>query len=315
MFAVVFIILNISVMRASLKAGLHPRNKHFTNYDFNSLCDVNAKLRQHVFRNVYGTETINFSNPLAVVALNEAILKHSYGINFWEIPDNFLCPPIPGRVDYIHNIADLLRLRTSNKLSDGSDVKGLDIGVGASAIYPLLGYSEYRWNFVGTDCNPVSVKSACNIINKNNLTNIIDIRLQNNPRNIFKNVINSNENFDFSMCNPPFHSTDNDAQKSTIRKWRGLGKSSLKSLQNFGGQHSELSYPGGEISFITAMILESNDQIIRHQIEWFTTLVSKKSNLPAIYRVLNAQKGLKDVITIEMAHGNKQSRIVAWTYG
>ncbi len=46
---------------------------------------------------------------------------------------------------------------------------------------------------------------------------------------------------------------------------------------------------------------------------WFTTLVSKKENLPFIYKALKDLKAV-EVKTIEMAHGQKISRIVAWTF-
>ena len=40
--------------------------------------------------------------------LNRAILMHHYGVKSWDIPAGYLCPPIPGRADYIHSVADLL---------------------------------------------------------------------------------------------------------------------------------------------------------------------------------------------------------------
>jgi 23S rRNA (adenine1618-N6)-methyltransferase len=46
---------------------------------------------------------------------------------------------------------------------------------------------------------------------------------------------------------------------------------------------------------------------------WFTTLVSKKDNLKSIYKTLNKVSAVA-VKTFEMAQGQKNSRIVAWTF-
>ena len=46
---------------------------------------------------------------------------------------------------------------------------------------------------------------------------------------------------------------------------------------------------------------------------WFTTLISKKETLPGVYRAL-ATAGATAVRTIDMAQGQKKSRLVAWTF-
>ena len=58
--------------------------------------------------------------------LNRALLKADYGIDFWDIPPNYLCPPIPGRVDYIHHLADLLARSNNNEIPRGPQIKALD---------------------------------------------------------------------------------------------------------------------------------------------------------------------------------------------
>jgi 23S rRNA (adenine1618-N6)-methyltransferase len=40
--------------------------------------------------------------------LNAALLKRDYGLKHWDIPKDNLCPGIPGRLDYIHLLKDLL---------------------------------------------------------------------------------------------------------------------------------------------------------------------------------------------------------------
>lgn len=293
------------------KLQLHPRNKHRGRYDFKSLVRCSPELAPFVIRNKYNDESINFFDLESVKALNRALLKFYYQIEYWDIPENYLCPPIPGRADYIHNIADLLC--ANGNIPKGNKVKCLDIGVGANCIYPLIGFKEYGWSFVGSDIDALSVKSAGNIINCNQeFKENIEIRIQNNPKNIFKGIIQKYERFDVSICNPPFHSSAEAAQAVTLRKLSNLkGKKTSSAKLNFGGKNNELWCNGGEKQFINRMIIESHE--FANSCLWFTSLVSKEANLPGIY---NALKNIKapNVKTINMGQGNKKSRIVAWTF-
>lgn len=294
-----------------IKSKLHPRNKHRERYDFKALAKCCPELASFVLRNKYDDESINFFDSAAVKALNSSLLKFHYGIEFWDIPENYLCPPIPGRADYIHNIADLLGV--DGEIPKGKKVRCLDIGVGANCIYPLIGFKEYGWSFVGSDIDSVSVKSADNIIQTNkNLKENIQIRLQQNSENIFKGIIQEDERFNITICNPPFHSSAKEAQSGTLRKLSNLkGKKTNRANLNFGGKNNELWCDGGEKQFVNQMIIESRN--FANSCFWFTTLVSKEANLHGIYSTLKKVKAT-DVKTINMGQGNKKSRIVAWTF-
>ena len=187
------------------------------------------------------------------------------------------------------------------------------MGVGANCIYPIVGSSVYGWDFVGSDIEIESINSVENIIKSNEiLKNKIETRHQKNPNNIFVGVINSEDRFDFTLCNPPFHKSLKEALEGNKRKVQNLIKqSNAKSALNFGGQNNELWCKGGEIAFIKNMINESK-QFSKNCL-WFTTLVSKKENLPLIYKVLQAVKP-KEIKTINMAHGQKISRVIAWSF-
>lgn len=295
------------------KKKLHPNNKHILGYDFLTLCETYPTLKKYVFVNKYETETIDFANPEAVKALNKALLLHFYAISFWDIPKTNLCPPIPGRADYIHYIADLLAAENKNKIPTGKHIRGLDIGVGANCIYPIIGTSEYGWHFVGTESDVPSLKACAKIIENNeNLKNNVTLRIQQNKRHIFKNTIQENERFDFIICNPPFHSSREEATKGTQRKLKNLGKTQdEKPVLNFSGQNNELWTDGGELAFITNMIYESAH--FKQQCLWFTSLVSKKENLKPFYKHLK-KVGAVEIKTIDMEQGNKTSRFIAWTY-
>lgn len=285
---------------------MHPNNIHHQPYNFEALTRTHPDLADFVFVNQFGTRTINFSDQQAVLHLNKALLKHHYNLTDWNIPQNYLCPPIPGRADYIHHLADLL----SQARVDLNNIKGMDIGVGANCIYPLLGARIYNWKMLGVDIDPTAVSAAlANVNSCPGLDDDIEIRHQTNHANIFKGVVKEGEFYDFSMCNPPFHSSEKEAVKANLQKHRNLGSSKDLSL-NFGGQANELWCNGGEFLFIKRMIKESVS--FQDQIGWFTSLVSKRDNLPGIYKLLKRLKaGHK---TIEMTHGNKKSRIIAWKF-
>ncbi len=255
--------------------------------------------------NSYGNESIDFADPLAVKTLNKALLKSFYNIT-WDIPDSFLCPPIPNRADYIHSIADLQSDSHAGIIPRGKKNIILDIGVGANCIYPLLGHQEYGWSFIATDIDPLAISIANGIIAQNGLRDSIEIRLQKSPSHIFEGILEDCI-FDVSMCNPPFHTSQLEATAGTKRKWKNLHKKT--SLLNFGGKSNELWCPGGEVSFIKQMIKES----VRVKCKWFTSLVSKEESLPSIYRELEKIRA-SEVRTIHLGQGQKKSRIVAWTF-
>lgn len=295
------------------KTNLHPRNLDRFGYDFDQLIQITPELEPFVSINEHGIKTIDFSNPEAVKSLNKALLALHFNIQNWDIPTNYLCPPIPGRADYIHSIADLLASTNNGIIPEGETVQGLDIGIGANCIYPIIGNSTYGWSFVGTDIDEKAIQNCKKIIKDNpSLMDAISLQLQTESRFIFKNIITPEDKFAFTICNPPFHNSKEEATKSSIRKINNLENTRTKNpVLNFGGQNAELWCEGGEIGFVTQMIYESAKYPM--QCLWFTTLVSKKENLSSIYKTLNKVSAV-DVKTIDMAQGQKTSRIVAWTF-
>lgn len=297
----------------SSKPSLHPRNLHQGRYDLEALSETSQDLKEYIFINEFGNLTLDFSNSKGVKFLNQALLKHFYQIEFWDIPDGFLCPPIPGRADYIHYLADLLEESNAGKIPKEPKIKVLDIGTGANLIYPLLGSAIYDWSFVGSELNPLAIESAQKIIDLNpSIHGKIELRIQPDPSKIFTEIIQADEFFDLTMCNPPFHESAQAAQEGSKRKVKNLtGKSVSKAQLNFGGQAAELWTEGGELEFIRKMIQESTN--FKNQIFWFTTLVSKSENLKSIQYNLE-KAGVTFQKTIDMAQGNKQSRFVAWSF-
>ena len=298
-----------------MKKGLHPRNQHAGRYDFARLVAASPELSHFVARKADGEASIDFADPNAVRALNRALLKSAYGVGGWDFPPEYLCPPIPGRADLLHTLADLLAQSNGGVIPRGDAIRVLDVGVGANCIYPLIGHSEYGWRFVGTDIDRAALACARAIADANSgHREAIELRFQADPLHVFQSVLHADERFDLVVCNPPFHASLDAASAGSARKWKHLGKGARGEkapLLNFGGQSQELCCAGGEAGFIGRMIGESTR--IANRCLWFTALVAKASSLPAVRRALKSA-GVQQNRTISMAHGQKNSRVVAWSY-
>ena len=287
---------------------LHPRNQHLNGYNLDMLCEKHNALAPFIITTPAGSKSIDFSNNKAVKTLNQALLKAHYNIEFWDIPDQNLCPPIPGRVDYIHHLADLLSTDNQQNIPTGRKIKALDIGTGANLVYPLTGSHEYNWHFTGSDIDASSIKIAKQIALFNGLK--ITLKHQKNVASIFKGIINQKDLFHLTLCNPPFHTSADEASKGTERKWKNLSKTPQNAL-NFGGQNNELWCEGGEEKFISNMITESEQ--FAEQVIWFTSLVSKKETLATLEKKLSTLP-IAEYKIIDMAQGQKVSRFIAWSY-
>ncbi|BCS96931.1 ribosomal RNA large subunit methyltransferase F [Desulfoluna limicola] len=282
-------------------------------------------LAPYVKQNAHGTLSIDFADPQAVKTLNAALLSRYYGIAHWDIPDGSLCPPIPGRVDYIHYIAELLGVGDPSTHQQGTQPKItlLDIGTGANGIYPLLASQVYGWQCVGSDINTPSLENVAAIIANNpGLKDRFTLRRQHDKHRMFEGIIQAGEFFDVSVCNPPFHASREDALRGSQRKLNNLARNrgdqppSRKSMPcaptlNFGGEESELWCKGGERLFLKKMIKESTE--FSAQCRWFTSLVSKSDNVMPSIKLIR-KLGATDIREIEMGHGNKVTRILAWTF-
>ena len=306
---------------------LHARNRHQGRYDFARLIRTVPGLKRFVKPNPHGIDSVDFADPAAVEALNAALLADWYGISGWSVPTGFLCPPIPGRAEYLHHAADVLAASNGQKPPRGPQVRVLDIGTGANVVYPLIGHGEYAWSFVGSEIAPEALASAQRILAANPTAAAkITLRRQTDPTRAFAGIVTAQEEFDLTVCNPPFHATVAEAKAGSQRKWRNLKKDASDDdgyddgydddededpVLNFGGQTAELTCPGGELGFISRMITES--ATIGTRCAWFTALVAQGRHLDKLNRVLHNAKARTSRV-IDMGQGQKRSRLLAWTF-
>ena len=294
------------------KPGLHPRNRHAAGYDFQNLQAAWPALRPFLRPAPHGGTSLDFADPAAVRALNAALLAEAYGIRGWDLPPGRLCPPIPGRADYLHHAADLLAGDQEGVLPRGAAIRVLDIGTGASLVYPLLGHAEYGWSFAASEVDGAALASAARILAANPaFGEAIELRRQGDPQAVFAGVVAPEERFDLPLSNPPFHPSPGAARAAAEAKWRKLGRGTGRADRNFGGQGAELWCEGGEAGFLQRMVVES--LVLGARVRWFSSLVSSAATLPGLQRALR-QAGAGEVRTVAMAQGQKQSRFVAWSY-
>jgi 23S rRNA (adenine1618-N6)-methyltransferase len=293
------------------KSSMHERNIHREGYDMLRLKEQCPFLNPFLITNPAGTLTIDFTDTRAVTALNTALLESNYHVKDWSLPEGYLCPPVPGRADYMHHAADLLAMHNGGTIPLGPSVNVLDMGVGAGAIYPILGSFTYGWSFTGCDIDEVALANANRICASNErLQENVRLRLQKNAGHFFKGVIGKDEAFDLVVCNPPFYANEQEAQEASNRKWRNLGKNESTG-RNFGGMSHELYCEGGELKFIRDMIAESF--FFARKVYWFTTLVSRQEHIHDLRRALHRVRPT-EVHVIPMSQGQKSSRMLAWTF-
>ena len=239
------------------------------------------------------------------------MLLADYKLGDYHLPKGYLIPPVPGRLEYLLHLRDFISDKF--KVDKAAQLRGLDIGAGANGIYCILGVQHFNWSMIGAESDAVAVKTASeNMLLTNALKDKIEIRHQENKSFLFKNIIQPKEQFDFSVCNPPFHISKDEALKGSLKKHNNLGSPSDRNthLLNFEGQANELWCNGGEALFIKRLIKESLG--FKSQVKVFSSLVSKADSLAAIEKQLKKAKANHQIIPMDL--GNKKSRIVVWWF-
>lgn len=309
----------------SNNARMHPGTGYAEQEpDFAQLAADDAQLTPFVRLLPSGSAKVDFRDAEASKAVTTALLRRDCGVR-WALPPGQLIPPVPGRANYIAWIADLLALSRP----EGA-VVGLDIGCGASLIYPLLGAAQHGWRFVAADITDAAIDGAhANVALNPHLKQLIEVRdvrkslptfaqlppstqslqevltsarpdilgSRSFPNGILGPALQPGESFAFCMCNPPF--------------FESLDQAGLNPHTAHGGTAEEMVCPGGEAAFVGAMVADSLE--LRHRVHWFTSMVGRKASLKALRTALyrHCPTALR---TTEFAQGRTSRWGLAWSF-
>ncbi|XP_030759500.1 U6 small nuclear RNA (adenine-(43)-N(6))-methyltransferase [Sitophilus oryzae] len=284
----------------SMNKFMHPRNIYKSPPDFKALAVEFSEFKNHVKLDIAGKTVFDFKDPEALRALSRALLKKDFDLDV-EIPKTKLIPTIPLRLNYILWIEDLLEF-----VERENDIKGIDIGTGASCVYPLMAAKKNKWFLLATETDKDSIACARSNVDKNNLSSFIKV-LETTGDTLLTDIIKEDEEYDFCMCNPPFFSSTQELHP--FFKSRTRNRPHPKNA--FVASVNEVVAKGGEVEFIQKLIAES--KVLGDRVKLYTTMVGQKSDLPAL------KKSLRDINIhsfkeAEFCQGNTTRWGLAWTF-
>lgn len=240
--------------------------------------------------------------------LTQSLLRADFNLTLTLPPDR-LCPPVPVRWNYIRWIQDLLDT-SSESYTDRYDasrhVVGLDIGVGASAIYPLLATAtRAEWRMFGTDVDAHSFEWAGRNVEANGLRKRVRLVRVREEGPLIPLETLGVEGLDFVMTNPPFYSSGEDMRSSYISK--AAPPSAVCT-----GAENEMICPGGDVGFVSRMVEES--LVLGEKVQWYTAMLGKMASLQEVVRLLK-EKGVRNWAVSSLQPGKRTKRwAVAWSF-
>ncbi|KAG0740670.1 hypothetical protein G6F22_009173 [Rhizopus arrhizus] len=236
---------------------------------------------------------------IPVLELCRCLMKKDFNIEL-DFPLDRLCPAIPNRLNYILWLEDLL----SETMETTTKAKGIDIGVGASCIYPLLACACHpHWSFLGTEIDTRSMDYARKNIERNHLEDRIQLIYNKDPDKIFP-LDDEKETFDFCMCNPPFYES-----KEALEE--GMTNKELEPYAVCTGSSNEMITTGGEYGFISKMINESVR--LGTRIRWYTSMLGMKKSIGPLIRLIKQAK-ITNYLVTELTQGKTTRWVIAWSF-
>ena len=345
------------VPRAPDGERMHPRSAFREgNPDFGALAERHPSLRPHLVRRGASRDgakprwTLDFASWDATVALNAALLADAYDVRGWSIPRGYLCPAVANRANYVHWIEDLLeqsRPAALGSATRGPAIRGLDVGVGANCVYPLIGAARNGWSFVGTDVTDAALEAARRNADANpRLAPLIEIRdarirgesganlpraEEGDPAPIFARV-RADEDRDaerdrLDAARDAAASSSSSTTKTKKNETRGFAftmcnppffESEADAKGNagtdFGGVASEMACAGGELAFVSRILAESSASAdARRFAHWYTTMCGKKETVKRLRAMLRT-RGAKAVRETTFYQGKTRRWGVAWSF-
>ncbi|XP_077257692.1 U6 small nuclear RNA (adenine-(43)-N(6))-methyltransferase isoform X1 [Temnothorax americanus] len=281
----------------SVRQYIHPRNKYKRPPDYKQLAVMYPEFREIAIMDFMGKVRIDFKERKSLHVLTETLLKHDFDLHV-NIPADNLNPAIPLRLNYILWMEDLM---THSKL-EMDKVTGIDIGTGAVCIYALLLAKIYKCQVIGTEVDERSMEHAQKCIRRNKLQDLIEI-ITVNSNKIFKDVVQTDRVYDFSMCNPPFFESEDNGFEKIVKV--------LPPRNAPTGNDGELKTEGGEVGFVTRMIEESVE--VGDRIKIYSTMIGRKADLVSLRRLLRS-KDIKNMTWTEFCQGHTTRWGLAWSF-
>ncbi|KAI1765418.1 hypothetical protein GGR53DRAFT_265172 [Hypoxylon sp. FL1150] len=254
---------------------------------------------------------LDFSDPASVMQLTKTLLKVDFGLRV-DLPADRLCPPVPNRHNYILWLKDLVDSSAPSYLEaydPARRVTGLDMGTGASLIYPLLGCAQRpAWSFVATDVDPKSLSYARRNASLNGLEP--RIRVVHRHDVVADPLVPLDElglkNIDFAMVNPPFYTSEAELADLAAQKSRPPNSACT-------GAPVEMVCEGGEVGFVRRLVDES--LVLRERVQWYTAMLGKQSSLDVLISGLR-DCGVTNYAVTAFVQGNKTRRwALGWSFG
>ncbi|RYP02855.1 hypothetical protein DL765_010669 [Monosporascus sp. GIB2] len=282
----------------------HYRTLYTRELDFHALGEQDRELASLL----QGGSRLDFANPLAVMQLTKTLLRLHFGLRV-DLPLDRLCPPVPNRHNYILWLKDLLDTTSpsySQIYEPERPVEGLDIGTGASLIYPLLACAQRpSWTFIATDVDAKSIAYARRNAELNNLQS----RIRVVGRDIAAPLVPLDdlniETIDFVMVNPPFYASESELIDLARQKSRPPHSACT-------GAPIEMVCEGGEVGFVRRIIDES--LVLRRRVQWYTAMLGKQSSLDILVGLLK-ENGIDNYAMKTFVQGNKTRRwALGWSF-
>ncbi|CBQ68542.1 conserved hypothetical protein [Sporisorium reilianum SRZ2] len=260
---------------------------------------------------------LDFHDAEAVRCLAQTLLLDDFHLDATFSPTN-LCPMIPNRLAYISFVHELLAwtLPTWHVLEHfrrrplDAAVRGLDVGTGASAIYPILGAACFAaWRFVATDVDGASLAYAREHV-VGRARDEVKQRIELVPvaeEDAF--VPEREEAYDFTMCNPPFYSSQHE-----IDDLARIKRQPANAVCH--GTPSEMITSGGEVSFVQRMIRESLTPAPK--VRWWTCMLGRLSSVVTLSAELKqlakaGKVGGWGVHELATGGGRTKRWVILWT--
>ncbi|KAJ8880520.1 hypothetical protein PR048_016990 [Dryococelus australis] len=299
---------NLNVIRAerpcsqhSLCIRCHPRIMYCTPPNFKEMAIRYPKFRKFAIQELSGRMTIDFKNPAALQALTITLLEKDFGLNV-EIPLDRLVPTVPSRFNYVLWIEDLLQAAGSA----GIEVRGIDIGAGASCIYSLLAAKTKGWHMLATEVDSDSYKYAVENVHRNNLQHLVQVK-QTDTGVVLQGIVSEGQQYDFCMCNPPFFSSEEELDSES--KSRSPARPPPHSCRT--GSPSDVVVSGGEVAFISRIIEESKE--LGTMIRIYSSLLGHKSSMDPVKSLLQ-KAGVSSMVDTAFCQGRTTRWYIAWTF-